>query len=111
MARWSCRAAVTLGVAAFTIGARAHELRCQKLVSLVQVDSLGHPHVVDGVPALSWPNTAGMAPIDRYPAVLAYQLLVENLAQEPSVLREIQESLDAVPASRIVRRFGSDLTP
>ena len=110
MARWSRRAALTLAVA-LAGGAQACELACQKLVSPVQVDSLGHPRVVDGFPALTWPNAAGMVPIDRYPAVIGYRITVENVADEPSAIDEIQDSLARIPARQIVGTFGQELTP
>jgi hypothetical protein len=109
MASWWWRAAAILALAGSASLSRAHELSCEKLVGVAELDSLGQPRVVDGYPALSWPSVAESTPIDSYPAIIGYALRVKNLADEPSVLRSVEDSLDAIPSSRVVGTFGPAL--
>jgi hypothetical protein len=104
------RAAVMLALAGSASVARANALSCEKLVGVAELDARGQPRVVDGYPALRWPSIAENTPIESYPAVLGYALRIQNISSEPSVLRGAEDSLDAIPSSKIVGTFGPALT-
>lgn len=80
------KVAVAIALLAAAPAARAHEFACEAGAGLVQLDAQGAQVLGDdGLPLLDVP-AAPVLHLDRYPAVLAFRVQVDNLAGDPSVM-------------------------
>jgi hypothetical protein len=93
--------------AALAVPASAHEVDCTKHVGLARPDRNGGPLLdPSGVPSLSTPLGPALT-VDQYPALVAFDVTIRNLAAEPSVLSSVTDTLPA-DLTR-VQSFGDTL--
>lgn len=106
MTRTLPRLAVAAALAALALRARAHEVDCAKLAALAvpRSDGSGLP-VLDpgGLPSLAT-SPGPILTVDRYPAVVAFDVQIRNLASEPSVISGVSDTLPSDPTR--VTSFG-----
>jgi hypothetical protein len=106
MTRTSSRLAVAVTLAAVALRAPAHEVDCAKLAALavLRADGSGLP-VLDpgGLPSLAT-SPGPILTVDRYPAIVAFDVQIRNLASEPSVISGVADTLPSDGAR--VTAFG-----
>jgi hypothetical protein len=73
-------------------GARAHEFACRAVAGQILTDEAGLPLTLDGFFVFASGAVASF-PIERYPAVIAVSLRLENLAQDPSTVGALENLL------------------
>jgi hypothetical protein len=101
------RCLVVLAAAA-ALRAEAHEVDATKLAAIARPDPNGQGPLLDpdGLPSLAAPP-ALMLSVNDYPALIAFDERIRNLATEPSVLTTVVDALPADP-SRLLA-FGDPL--
>jgi hypothetical protein len=108
MTRTLPRLAVPVALAALALRARAHEVDCAKLAALAvpRGDRSGLP-VLDpgGLPSLAT-SPGPILTVDRYPAIVAFDVQIRNLASEPSVISSVADTLP-FDATRVTRFGGA----
>ncbi|HET8541769.1 MAG TPA: SBBP repeat-containing protein [Anaeromyxobacter sp.] len=88
-------AALVLAVAGASATARAHEFQCTKQVGFVLTGEGGAPITgEDGLPVFGGPGPVGVLAVDHYPATVAFQVMVANVADAPSTLTGVVDPLD-----------------
>jgi hypothetical protein len=94
MIRWC----LVVAAALLAAPASAHEVDCSKLAAIALTDANGAP-ILDpsGLPSLAAP-AAGALVIDHYPALVAFDERILNLATAPSVLSSVVDTLSSDPS-------------
>lgn len=102
------RSLLALAAAALAVPAFAHEVDCSKLAAIALPDPGGDGPLLDpsGLPSLAAPGAAFLT-VNRYPALVAFDESIRNLASEPSVLSAVADAGPADP-SRLLS-FGDAL--
>jgi len=99
---------VVVALAGLADRASAHEVDCSKLASIAIRDPNGGGPLLDpsGLPSLAGPLATALA-VNRYPALVAFDVTIRNLATEPSVLSTVSDTLPQ--DSTRIRFFGDAL--
>jgi hypothetical protein len=93
--RAAVAAAMVLAVAGASVTARAHEFQCTEEVGWVVTGEDGAPVTgEDGLPVFGGPGPVGLLRVDQYPATVAFQITVANLAGGPSTISSVVDPLD-----------------
>jgi hypothetical protein len=103
------RALVLLAGAGLALPAAAHDVDCTNLVGLARPASSGATDPLldpDGLPSLTAAPGAILT-IDHYPAIVAFEIRVRNLAPEPSVVTAVTDAF--LPTPDRVLSFGDAL--
>jgi hypothetical protein len=99
---------VVVALAGLANRASAHEVDCSKLASIAISDPNGGGPLLDpsGLPSLAAPLATALT-VNRYPALVAFDVTIRNLATEPSVLSSVSDTLPQDPTR--IRFFGDAL--
>lgn len=98
---------VAVALAAAAVRASAHEVDCTKLAAIALPGPDGAPLLdPSGLPSLAAP-LATVLTVNSYPALVAFDVTIRNLATAPSVLSSVLDTLPADPAR--LQAFGDTL--
>ncbi len=99
------RTLIAVAVGSLALGASAHEVDCSKLAAIAIQDPNGTGPLLDpaGLPSLA-AAPAPVLTVNSYPALVAFDVRIRNLAAAPSVLTAVSDTMSADRGPPLVLR-------